>query len=584
MGKPSATVPAPTVQRVAHDAGGAVAAVDADADDLDDEDALAELLEEEDEAEEDPGGAEPVILTASPVPLASTQVEAEVSDDEVVVTYGNRRYRVRGLANNTALDVLRLNFLVSNGTGLFVDTFDLYSARHRKAYQEQAAVELRVEEQTIKVDLGKLLLKLEEVQDRRLRETLTPTPPQPEMLPEEREAALRLLRDPRLLDRIVDDFAVVGERTNKLVAYLAAVSRKLDQPLAVLIQSTTAAGKTTLMEAVLGFVPPEEVVKYSAMTGQSHYYMGQRDLKHKILAIVEEEGAEKASYALKLLQSEGELRIASTGKEPSSGRLVTQEYRVEGPVMLFLTTASIQVDEELLNRCLVLTVDEDREQTRQIHCLQRRWQTLEGQLAAQAHLETLKLHRNAQRLLRPLLVANPVAERLTFPDDKTRTRRDHLKYLTLIRTIALLHQHQRPVRTIEHQGRQVEHIEVTLNDIERANQLAAEVLGRSLDELPPQTRRLLGLLDGMVTEACRGQGIDRSHYRFTRREVRELTGWGNTQLKVHLKRLEEMELLLVHRQQGSRQFVYELLYDRPTEEGGKVLGGLIDVGRLRQGQ
>src|SRR5262249_7555776 len=156
----------------------------------------------------------------------------------------------------------------------------------------------------------------------------------------------------------------VGEATNKLVGYLAAVSRKLDQPLAVIIQSTSAAGKSTLMEAILGFVPPEDVVKFSAMTGQSLYYMGQDSLQHKILAIVEEEGAARASYALKLLQSEGELRIASTGKEVSTGRLMTQEYRVEGPVMIFLTTTSISVDEELMNRCLVLTVNEDRDQTR----------------------------------------------------------------------------------------------------------------------------------------------------------------------------------------------------------------------------
>src|SRR5207247_9236997 len=95
--------------------------------------------------------------------------------------------------------------------------------------------------------------------------------------------------------------------------------------------------------------------------------MSGQDLKHKVLAIVEEEGAERASYALKLLQSEGELTIASTGKDPATGRLVTQEYRVEGPVMIFLTTTAIEVDDELLNRCLVLTVDEGRDQTRKIH-------------------------------------------------------------------------------------------------------------------------------------------------------------------------------------------------------------------------
>ena len=147
---------------------------------------------------------------------------------------------------------------------------------------------------------------------------------------------------------------------------------------------------------------------------------------------------------LKLLQSEGELTIASTGKDPTTGRLVTHEYRVEGPVMMLLTTTAVEVDEELLNRCIVLTVDEDREQTRAIHRLQRERQTLEGLLAKQDRDHILAVHHRAQRLLRPVMVANPFARELTFLDDQTRTRRDHVKYLTLIRTIALLHQYQRP--------------------------------------------------------------------------------------------------------------------------------------------
>ena len=107
---------------------------------------------------------------------------------------------------------------------------------------------------------------------------------------------MELLRDPRLLERIVEDFArcgVVGEETNKLVGYLGVVSRHLDAPLAVIVQSSSAAGKSSLMDAVLAFVPEEQRVQYSAMTGQSLFYMGETDLKHKVLAIVEEEGAQR---------------------------------------------------------------------------------------------------------------------------------------------------------------------------------------------------------------------------------------------------------------------------------------------------
>lgn len=220
------------------------------------------------------------------------------------------------------------------------------------------------------------------------------------------------------------------------------------------------------MEAVLAFMPEEERVKYSAMTGQSLFYMGETSLKHKILAIVEEEGAERASYAIKLLQSEGELTIASTGKDPSSGKLVTHEYHVEGPVMIFVTTTNIDIDEELQNRCIMLTVNESREQTRAIHKLQRQMETLEGLLQLREREWTYKLHRNAQRLIKPILVANPYAQHLTFLDDTTRTRRDHKKYLSIIRSIALLHQYQRPHKSTVVRGKPEPFIEVTLEDIE----------------------------------------------------------------------------------------------------------------------
>jgi len=202
------------------------------------------------------------------------------------------------------------------------------------------------------------------------------------------------------------------------------------------------------------------------------------------------------------------------------------------------------------------------------------------------------LHRNAQRLLRPLAVVNPYADRLSFLSDKTRTRRDHEKYLTLIDAIALLHQHQRDVKKIvagtdtgtsagtgTNEPRIIEYVEVTLDDIEAANRLAHEVLGRSTDELPPQTRALLAGIASMVKERSQAQVIARSEIRFTRRELREIADMSDTQLKVHLARLVELEYLLTHRAERGQGHVYELLYDG----GGGAephLSGLIDVAKL----
>ncbi len=292
-----------------------------------------------------------------------------------------------------------------------------------------------------------------------------------------------------------------------------------------------------------------------------------------MLALAEEEGAPRASYALKLLQSEGELTIASTGSD-ADGNLVTQEYKVEGPTALITTTTAIDVDEELMNRCLVLAVDEGREQTRAIHAKQRAKRTLEGLQAKQQKQDILTLHKNAQRLLQPLAVVNPYAENLTFLDDRIRTRRDHEKYLTLIDTIALLHQHQRQIKTITQGDRVVSYIEATAADIMAATTLAHEVLGRSLDELPPQTRRLLHLVRQMVNERCAAFKCKQSDYRFSRKELRSVTGMSDTQLKVHLARLADLEMVLAHRGVAGR-CDYELVYDG-GDDGAPHLSGLID--------
>jgi DNA primase len=526
---------------------------------------------------------------ASPWPAGPAAGPAvALEGDELRVGIDERRWRVRGLAKVTSFEVLRVNVLVAvddarRGHVFHVDTLDLYSARARGVFCRQAADELGLAEELLRRDLGRVLMVCEERAEEAIRAAQQPAQPQVELTDAEREAALELLTDPGLVERVVGDFAragVVGEQTNCLVGYLAATSRLLDRPLAVIVQSTSAAGKSALQEAVLSLIPGEERVAFSAMTGQSLFYMGETDLQHKVLAVAEEEGAERAAYALKLLQSEGELSIASTGKEAATGRLVTHTYRVCGPVAIFLTTTALDVDDELLNRCIVLTVDVDREQTRAIHARQRERETLEGLLAAEQRAAVLKVHQDAQRLLEPLAVVNPYATRLAFADARTRTRRDHLKYLTLIRAIALLHQHQRPKRTATVAGRAVTYIEASRDDVLLANRLAHQVLGRSLDELPPGTRRLLDAIERLVAGAAGEQGVARERVRFTRRELREQLGWGDTQLKVHLARLVSLELVHAHRAGPAGAYVYELAWDGTAHGDAPHLPGLIDPDQL----
>ncbi|WP_416054222.1 CHC2 zinc finger domain-containing protein, partial [Pectobacterium parmentieri] len=505
--------------------------------------------------------------------LAAGVVVDALPNGELDIALSGQQWRIRGMASVKAgSGVMKANAqVIDTASGVvFADSVDMMSARSRAGYARLAASELGLAESDLKRTLGRVLLALEA----HLSQPETHGETTQDITDEQRDEALALLRDPNLIGRLTDDLAacgVVGESTNLVAGYLAAVSRKLDRPLAVLIQSSSAAGKSSLMDAVLNLIPPEERLQYSAMTGQSLFYLGETNLQHKILAIAEEEGVRQAAYALKLLQSDGELTIASTGKDDATGNLVTKQYTVKGPVMLMLTTTAIDVDEELLNRCLVLSVNESREQTEAIHALQRHKQTLEGLLMENEKGYLTELHQNAQRLLKPLKVVNPFASQLTFLSDKTRTRRDHMKYLTLIQSVALLHQYQREVKQVEHRGTVIEYIEVERSDIVLANQLAHEILGRTLDEMPPQTRKLLLLIQGWV----KASGQPKAEYHFARKQLRDAVQWGDTQLKIHLARLVELEYLLLHKR--GLTFCYELLFDGDAQVDNAHLCGLIDV-------
>lgn len=517
-----------------------------------------------------------------PVAPQTPSVPHVFQGEDVHITLGDRAYRVRGLHKNLSYEVLKVNLRISVGDRYHLDTLDFYSAKAREGFLTHAAGEVRQESDVLRRDLGRILLLLEALQEAKIAEAMKPkTPAAPVLSAQEHGEALAYLKAPDLPRRIVEDLTAsgyVGEETNKLVGYLAAVSRKSSDPLSVLIQSSSAAGKSSLMEAVLALLPPEDKAQFSALTGQALFYMEGGDLKHKVLSIAEDGGMQKAAYALKMLITEKRLSIAAPGKDPETGKLVTQTYTVEGPAAVFYTTTAAEVEPELKNRCLVLTLDEDRAQTEAILALQRFGQTLEGKRLKKRREAVRSLHHNVQRLLRPLEVVNRYAAHLTFQSEQSRLRRDQLKYLGLMNALALLHQHQRPIRHDPDAG---EYVEVELEDVALAGRLCAEVLGRTLDELAPQTRRLLHLLTTQVSALAKEKALEWPQIRLSRFDIRKATRWGDTALKVHLRRLVELEYLVVHKSRGLT-FEYELLYRGEGEDGGRFMLGLIDGEELRK--
>lgn len=479
--------------------------------------------------------------------------EVKITERELLVSFKDRSYRVRGILSNTGLEHMKVNLRANYGSRFHLDVLDLYSAKQRLQFIRECESILELSKEVLLKDFSKLLSEVEKAHDSYLAGSYEKDEAYVMSEREQREA-LAFLEDPKLMKRLLEDFMAlgyVGEDLNKIVAYLCCISRFLDDPLSVMIVSRSAAGKSSLQDAVLKFVPASDQVKFTAMTGQSLFYMEEGSLEHKVLAISENEGAHSASYALKTLDSEGELRIASTGKDPVSGKMRTHDYRVKGPVALLLTTTETELDYELANRLITLTVDEDCKQTKAIHEQQRKEETLEGlSLKAKRKKITLK-HQNVSRLLKKVSVVNPYAEKLSFMTSRLRSRRDHKKYLRLIKSITFLFQYQRPIK--HHEG--IEYIESTLEDITLANQLAKEILVKSLDELSPPSRRLLMIIKEYVRKKEAEQG---DFVHFSRKELRDFSGWDHWQIRDHIKQLEELEFIKAVRGKKGQSYEYEL--------------------------
>lgn len=270
-------------------------------------------------------------------------------------TYGfdDRTYRVAGLDRNTTFERLQVNILVEREgvTDCYVDILNLYSGRDRGHFTKAASAELDVDPAAIKRDLGQLLLILEaELQDR-LTTSASPTRP-PVMTDDDRAEATDYLCASGLLGRIAADLAVaggVGEEGNRLVSYLVATSRLLDEPLSLVVLSQSGAGKTALVNSTLDLVPDEAVVRVSAMSPMALFYSG--DLQNRILAVEEQEGTGTATYSLKILQSAGRLTLATTTRV-KAGKTTTEHHTVEGPVALMTTSTSTKLDAELLRPLL----------------------------------------------------------------------------------------------------------------------------------------------------------------------------------------------------------------------------------------
>ncbi len=509
-----------------------------------------------------------------------------------VVSYGMRKYRIMGLEKSPRK--LKATVRIEHAGRLHVDTLDFYSAKSRRLLAVDLCRIFEETPETIEGDLDKLLRHCEGLPDK-LDDAAPVRAAVEGMTAAERKDAEALGKSPTLFDDILADCAkrgLMGESNNVLLLYVAMTSRKRDTPLSVLILSSSGAGKTALQDAVLAFCPQEDLVKLTALSGKALFYKERLSLKNKVLALEEGDGAQEAMYAIRNLISAGELVSESTIKDLATGRLTTMENKVEGPSSVCFTTTRPDVDPETKSRFWVTSIDESRDQTRKILSFQRQQHLSDGLITSPEIEAVLRKHRNFQRLLKPLAVKNPYAAQLSYGDDRLQGRRDQPKYLNLIKAIAFLRQMRKEVfhpSTLLRAGEAaVPYIEVDRDDIALANRLAHELLGHSLDELSRPGCDLLmqleelaaGRVKALVKENpdSKARPADLS---FSRRDIREFTGWSNTRLHVHLKELVDFEYIVIETGRNGMPFRYRLAWEGQGKDGKRFLLGLTAPDKLR---
>ena len=492
------------------------------------------------------------------------------ADNPNHLEYANDLFEVAVLGGIrlTGLDRMRVTLKVSLKEGsapAIRHNLDLYNDGQCERYIRKVAERFEVGTTVVAATIGDLIEKLESY---RLEQAMPADKKKKALSPDEVQAAQAFLEQPNLLERtneLIGQSGVIGEETNRLLMYLVFTSRKMPRPLHVVSLGASGMGKTHLQEKVGALIPEEDTLSVTSLSENSFYYFGQEELRHKLILIEDLDGlagsgATGAFYALRELQSKR--RISKTiAHKTSQGETKTVHLVVEGPVCVSGCTTRASLYEDNANRSFLLFLDESPEQDERIMAYQRAMSA--GKINSQDEREAQGLLRNTQRVLEPIAVRNPYAERLILPGAVFKPRRTNAHYLAFIEAVTFYCQKQRQVKTDRRTGER--YIETTLEDIEAANQLLKEVLLRKSDELSGACRNYFERLKTYLKERESTSAEDGTS-AWTSREVRLALRVSGTTYRRYQRELLEQGYIRIKGGERTTGYTYEITSPGEYEE------------------
>jgi DNA primase len=466
----------------------------------------------------------------------------EKKGSRYLFTFGSLVYRLLGVKENF-VSSLRVNIQAKKegSEDRYIDNVDLFSARSRTSFASNLAYSFDLEKARIEKDLLAILEALEEERDKAFNQT-----EEEEIIltDEEVQLGMDLLSSPDLFDRISQDtetLGYVGEDVNKRLLYIAASSRKLDDPISVIVLSESASGKSYLVDTIRKLIPAEDVLAMTSLSEQALNYLPEDGLMHKFLVMGEAVHGDIVEHQLREMLSAKELSRLVTTKDEKTGALTSRMVRKEVIVSAIMSSTNYDINAENASRSFVINTDESAEQTRSIHKIQRKKYSLERYRAKEENIpRIIHQHHCAQRLLEKRVIVNPFADLLDFPSSMMRARRDHERFMDLIACVCFLRQFQKEAQ--EEGG--LAYIACDLEDYRVAHDLMQAILPSTLTNFPKAAMGLYEQLREILHQKAKADELEVEKVSVTQREIREATGLSQMFVKRNMKILCDYEYLI----------------------------------------
>ena len=471
-------------------------------------------------------------------------------------------YRLTGV-KEMFVNSIKVTIRARHEEDFFIDSVDLYLYRARSAFASHLSRLFGIESKRVEKNLLNILEYLEKQRDKKLEEK---KPVKVEMTEEERRVGMEFLKSPDLFQKIVDDMTTlgyVGEDLNKKLLYLCATSRKMDNPISVMIVSESASGKSYLVDTVKELMPEDETLDITSLSEQALNYI--KDLMNKFLVFGEAVFNETVEHLIREMLSGKRLSRYVTIKDEKTGELITKQYKKEVIVASVISTTRSELNPENASRYFLINTDESKEQTQRIFEAQRKKYSLSRHYEKSEVIPAIiARHHAAQRLLKNRLIVNSIAPYMDFPDNLMRLRRDHDRFIDLMAVVCFLRQFQKEVRT---DGR-IEYIECDDEDYIITREFIVKgVLSSTLDELPKAVKRFYEELRSILKEKANEAALKPTEAELGQRDIRKRIDWLSAdKIKRYLRQLVRYEYIVV-KIGGNRgqRCVYSLAADEPIE-------------------